>query len=149
MWSRATPAKTPLPSDSPISMRHFATSSLLLAEPAIDRLDERIRRTVSAVVVERRPRGLHLIQRLTSTHERLNAIAGDRRHVPVLHDVGLVSESAVPRDDVRAAFLLVAGNRDVDDAVQPIEDALDAAAARSIDDGVAGGAEQVAGGDDI
>ena len=48
-----------------------------------------------------------------------------------------------------AAFLVGAGNCQLDDPVQPVDHALNAAAARAVDDGVAGRREHVAGGDDV
>ena len=83
------------------------------------------------------------------THERLNPIADDGHHVAVLDDVGFVGQAAVARDDVGAALLMVLRNRDVDDPVQRVEDALDAAAARAVDGRVGRRREHVPGRDDV
>src|ERR671931_1168853 len=85
----------------------------LLAQVSIHRLDEHVRRprpgfrAVPAIVVERRPRRLDLLQRQTALDHVLDAVPDDRDHVAILEDVGFVAQASMPGDDVGAALLLV------------------------------------------
>ena len=55
-------------------------------------------------------------------------VADDRDHVAVVGDVRLVAEPAVARDHHGASFLVLARNRDVEDPIQAVDNALEAAA---------------------
>src|SRR5690606_13953696 len=104
---------------------------------------------VAAVIIERRPRRLHLLKRLTFVDQRDYSLADDRDHVAIVHDVGLVAEPAVSRDDDRTALLVLARYRDIENQVETLDDAVDAAAALGVEPRVAIGIEDVAGADNV
>ena len=83
---------------------------------------------VAQVVVERRFRGHHLRERLPFVHEARDPVADDHDHVAILEEIRLVADAAVPRDDVRAAFLQELRHRDVEHLVQSRDETVDAAA---------------------
>src|SRR5580765_5461675 len=80
-------------------------------ELPIHGVDECVGDSVTAVVIERRTGGFHLLHRLATSHERLDAIANDGHHIAVLDDVGFVAQAAVAGDDVRASLFVVLRNR--------------------------------------
>ena len=49
----------------------------------------------------------YLLERHALLHHVLHAVADDRGHVAIFHDVGFVTDAAVAGDHIRAAFLLV------------------------------------------
>ncbi len=69
-----------------------------------------------------------------SSIERFDLIADDREHVAVVADVRGVAEPAVARDDHRAAFGAELRDRELQDCVEPVEHAVDAAAGFDVDD---------------
>ena len=91
------------------------------------------------VVVERWPGRFHLCECLALRDEILNAVTNDREHVAILDDVCLVGEPAVARDHIRPAFLLVLRDREVEDAVEAVDDAVHAAAVLRINDRIGRG----------
>ena len=94
---------------------------------------------VEAVVVPRRPWPPSPARRVIALLEHvLHAVANDRHHVAVVGDVGRVAEPAVSGNDQRAAFEAELGKRDIDDVVERVDLAVDAAAARDVDDRIAG-----------
>ncbi len=77
----------------------------------------------------------------------LNAIAYDGHHVAVFDDIELVTDAAMAGDDVRAAFFFMLGDGDIDDVVQSVDLALNAAAAFHVDERITIGIEYIAGRD--
>src|SRR5579863_2109053 len=75
----------------------------------------------------------------------LNPVAHDGNHVAVFHDVELVADAPVARDDVGAAFFFMLGNRYIDDVVESVDFALNAAAALHVDKRIAFRIEDIAG----
>src|SRR5687768_12944955 len=103
-----------------------------LAEAAVDSVHEHVCRpesgavAVPSVVVAQDPGSFDLLQRHTLPNGIPESIPDDRDHVAVLDDVGFVGETAVSRNDVRAALLFFRRHCQLDDAVQCIDDALNA-----------------------
>src|SRR6266404_6945936 len=141
--------------------RNFSTRALsarlmFLAEASIHRLYEHIRRpgarvrAISRIVVPGRMGGFHLLQRHTFLNHILNAVANNDHHFLVVDDVGLIAQPSMTRNHVRAAFLLLGGNRDlVDKAIQRVDDSLDAATLFQVDGGIARRRENIARAYDI
>src|SRR3984957_11650224 len=100
----------------------------------------------TGVVILRETGGLNLFERHALFDGVLNAVAYNRDHIAVLHCVELVADAAVARNNIRSAFLFVLGDRDIDDVVQSIDLALNTAAAFHVDERIAIGIEDVAGG---
>src|SRR5579871_7021915 len=111
--------------------------------------DEAIGCYVFGVVIARGARGFDLLDRHLSLDYVLDAVAHDDHHVPEFHDVGFVAHPAVARDDVGAAFLRVTGHREIEDVIQRGDLSLHATAVIDIEERVAAGCEDVAGGDDV
>ena len=111
--------------------------------------DEAVVVDVLGVVVERRARGLDLLERHAARDHVGDAVAHDDDHVAELDDVGFVADAAVTRDHVRAAFLRLGRHRQVQDLIQARDQSLHAAAARAIDERIAARREQVARADDV
>src|SRR3954464_1610017 len=90
--------------------RSFRSRPLLaarrLAGVAVDRLDEHrgrpraTRVVVAHVVVERRLRREHLLERLALRLEIADTVAHDHDHVPVIEELRLVAYATVARDHV-------------------------------------------------
>src|SRR5712664_2701687 len=102
--------------------RNFSTRApsarlMFLAEASIHRLDEHIRRpgarvrAISRIVVPGRMGGFHLLQRHTFLNQILYAVANNDHHFLVIDNGGLVAQPSMPPNHVRAAFLLLGGNR--------------------------------------
>src|SRR5581483_206260 len=96
---------------------------------------------VARVVILRVAGGFDLLQGHAPFNRGLHAVANDRDHVAVLDYVKLIADAAVPGNDVRSALFLVLGNGNVDDAVESVNFALNAAAVIDIDEGKTGGDE--------
>ena len=141
--------------------RNFSTRApsarlMFLAEASIHRLYEHIRRpgarvrAISRIVVPGRMGGFHLLQRHPFFNHILNAVANNDHHFLIVDDVGLVAQPSMTRNHVCAAFLLVSRNRNlVNEAIQRVDDSLDAAAFFQVDDGIAHRRENVARAYDI
>src|SRR5262245_18693755 len=102
-WAPGTIASGAITSAATNDSRRIApllTLARLRAQVAIHGLDERVRRprtcrrAVPAVVIQRRPRRLHLIERRSFIDQFLNPVADDRQHVAILEHVGFVAEPA-------------------------------------------------------
>ena len=128
----------------------LSRSWLLLREAAIHRLDEHLRRpgagrrAVAAVEIQRRPRRLHLLERLPFA----SCPARGRESSPAC--CGTTPRRPCPtggrgRDDPGAALRAVLGHREIEDLVEAVDDALDAAALLQVDHRIADGREEVAG----
>src|SRR5665213_3076876 len=92
------------------------------------RLDEAVALDVLGVVVERRPGGLNLFEGHVLADHGANAVANDDHHVAVFYNVGFVTQPAVTGDDVGAAFLSLSWNGEIQDVVERVDFAGDAAA---------------------
>ena len=120
---------------------------------AVHRLDEHVCRpgtrvrTVAPVEVHRRPRGLDLLERHALVDQVLHAVANHRQHVAVRRDIGRIRQPAAARNDPRAALAAVLGNGEIENLIQAVDDALNAAALLDVDDGIADGRKEVAGAD--
>ena len=62
---------------------------------------------------------------------------------------GLSHTRPLPRNDVGATFVLVTGHGHIEDIVQGVNLALNAAALIEIDEGIRGGEENIAGDDHV
>src|SRR5438552_2636472 len=128
--------------------------SFFSAETLVYRLDEHIGgpetgcRAVYRIVVARGFRGLHLFQRHTLLDHVLNAVSNDRDHVTILDDIGFITQAAVTRNHHRPSFLLLCRNREVEDEIQRVNHAVNAATALQVDDRIACCHENVAAADD-
>src|SRR4030095_5774156 len=146
MFRVRMPAPPPPPARMPLRAPRQAS---------IHALDEHVRRrwagrrAIARVVIERRARRFDLLERHLLRDHRLDAIADDRDHVAVFDYVELVTDASVPGDDERAPLFVMRRNREVQYLVQTVDDALDAAALLHIDDRIAVGPHDVAGGDDV
>src|SRR5678815_5782655 len=78
-----------------------------------------------------------------------DAIANDGDHVAIVGDVGLITQSAASGDDYSAALLILSGNGDIQNAVQALDDAGDAAALLWIEPRIGGHIEDASGADDV
>ena len=108
-----------------------------------------VARAVARIVIFGRPGRFHLVERHAALQHVGDAIANDGDHVAILNHVGFVADAAVTGNDQRAAFLQGRRHGEIDNAIQRVDNALNAAAAIEIDDRVAGGDENVAGADDV
>src|SRR3984957_9712851 len=93
--------------------------------------------TPAGVVILGESRGLDLLQRHAFLDGVLHAVAHNGDHVAIFHHIEFVADTAVTRNDIRSAFLLMLGNRDIDDIVQGVDLALNAASAFHINKGIA------------
>ncbi len=82
-------------------------------------------------------------------HHVADPIADDHDHVPVLDDVGLVTESAMTWDHVRSRFLCVAGNGQLQDVVERVNFTLNAPAVLDVDERIRARREDVARAHDV
>src|SRR5204862_5044373 len=94
----------------------------------VHRVDELVRHSVNAVEVQRRLRGVDLLQRHALLLQIEDAVADDDHHVPVDGDVGGVAQPAMTGHNHRTALMSVLGEGDVDDLVQRVDFALHRAA---------------------
>src|SRR5262245_6228456 len=130
----------------------------LSSEALVDRFDEHLRRprsgvrSVSPRVSSYRRRCLNLFERLPFRDQIADSIADDRHHVPVLDDVELIADAAMAGNykgpglpgNERNRW-----NRQLDEAVQSIDLALNAPASLDVDEREARGVENIAGNDDV
>src|SRR5439155_21397502 len=79
----------------------------------------------------------------------LDTIANDRDHVAVLDHIGFIAKPAMAWNNHRAAFLLLGRDSYIEDKIQRIDEAVDAAAILQVDDGIVCGGEDVPGEHDI
>src|SRR6185436_4761570 len=113
--------------------------SFLITKAAINSLDKhsccpwtRVR-TPPSVVIESGLRGLHLLQGHTLLDHILDAVLDDGNHVPLVGNVANVTEPAVARNDHGSALRSELGISDVENFVQRVELALNAAASFQVD----------------
>src|SRR5262245_54437163 len=71
--------------------------------------------TIATIVVTRWTGGFQLLECHSLLDHVLNAVANDRDHVSILHDVGLIGQAAMAGNNHGAAFLPVFWNREIDD----------------------------------
>ena len=133
--------------------RSSCTRPGLCGQTAVDRFNEHVttvaRLRVDAVVVARRLRRPHLVERHLLLHHVEHAVANDGHHVPVVTDIGLVAEPAVAGHNHRPALFVEVGDRELEDVVDACEQSLDAAAARKVNHRVAVGCKHITRADDV
>src|SRR5437867_6969466 len=106
-------------------------------------------RSVQWIVISRGSGSLHLLQSHSLFDHVLNPVANDNRHFAIINHVAHVAETSVSGNDQSASLLTVNRYDQVNNLVQPVNDALNAAARGQVDDGVAGCRENIAGTDHI
>src|SRR6058998_4050464 len=96
-----------------------------------------------------RPGGFDLLERHSFLDHVLNAIANDRHHIAVISDIGGVAEPAMSGNDHGSAFCSELGNGQIQNPVEPVDDALNVSTSLDVNDRIAIGSENVAGRDHV
>ena len=123
-----------------VSVRYAASTNMSAVQAGVDH---------RRFVPRSRLRCLDLIERQALLDHLLNAVADDRHHVAVRDHVGLVADAPVPGNHVGPAFLLVAGDRNVEDMVETRDHAIDRSTGLDVDHRETAHVEDVARADDV
>ena len=124
-------------------------------ETLVRRFDKHIRgpstcsRPIQPVIVHGGLRRFHLFQRHALLNHILNAVAHDGHHVPVVGHVAGIAQAPVAGNDHGAALRAELRNRQIQNAIQTVQNAVDAAALVHFDHGIAIRAQDIAGADHI
>src|SRR5262249_42757492 len=94
-------------------------------------------RTIPAIEVHCGPRGFHLFERHSFLNHVLNAVADHRHHIPVRRHIADIRKPASAGYNPSAALGHIFGGGHVENAVESIDDPLDAAAFLDVNDRIA------------